>query len=314
MKQSGNIAKIIICMLMLMLPVPFFLLAAQEQKEKTSGITLNDTQKTMFREFVKRLQDHPGFDHSASTAELPEWSYSGPEDPALQQLVKQHNLKKVAGNGPEIQQMLNLMEWVHRLLSRDGEIGNPAVLNTPAIIEFVNNGDRSVNCRIKAIVLNEALLSLGFKSRRISFLPSVFDSDSHAIVTVFCEAKQKWICMDPTFNTYFFNDNGDILGYLEIRDKYKSGEIPRFRHITIIPEWALMLNGKPFETYDAWYSVYMAKNCFRAACPLKSEFDYESSDSWERFYLSPTGYRPEDMGQPLKFFTGNAKYFFKKPE
>jgi len=277
----------------------------------------------MFEEFVKRLQDYPRFDTAENFEGLPEWKYSGPEDPNLKNLIEEHELEKMAGNGTEIERFLNLMEWVHPLLSQDGEMGIPEVINTPRIIDFVKNKGYSVNCWMKAVVLNEALLSLGFRARRISCKPSKADGNSHSIVMVFSNTKQKWICLDPTFNTYFHDESGGILGFLEIRERYMTGEMPPFRSINVPKKAPLTLHGTPFDSYDEWYAVYMAKNCFRLSCPLKSAFGYESSESPSWVFLSPSAYQPDEMekshhlgkGERSRmYFTCNIKYFFQEPE
>ncbi len=196
------------------------------------------------------------------------------------------------------------------------------MLSTPAIIDFVEKGNHAVNCQMKAIVLTEVLLAQGFRARRISCRPAQFDGDSHAIVMVYSDARQNWICLDPTFNTYFHDEAGGVLGFAEIRQGYASGTLPQFRSITLPRSAPLMLAGIPFDTYDAWYAVYMAKNCFSISSPLKSEFGYESSAAASWVWLLPLNYEPEEMGytgsrsshgQSKRFLTRNLDYFFKKP-
>ncbi|GAF80955.1 unnamed protein product [marine sediment metagenome] len=276
-------------------------------------IVLKDYQKKMLDEYIERLQDYPKFDTGEKFNNLPKWEYCKPDAPSLSKLSNEYNLKDVAGSGTEIEKMLNLMDWVHRVTSSKGEIGNPEVLNAPSIIEFVRSKGLSVNCKMKSIVLNEILLSFGYHSRRISLKPSKFDGDSHSIVMVFSNTHKKWICLDPTFNTYFHNDSGEILGYIEIREIYRKGEIPKFRPIQFTIRPPLMLAGKRFDSYDEWYAVYMAKNCFQAASPQKSAFGYESSESTNWILLLPSNFQSDEIGRVNTYITHNPEYFFQEP-
>jgi len=306
---------IAIHLLIYILAVSCAILGKQEtdNTKYNTAIVLEDYHKKMFVEFIGRLQDYPKYDTGEHFNNLPKWEYSKPDAPSLRELSTEYNLKDVAGNGTEIERIINLCDWAHRVTSSKGEIGNPEVLNAPAIIEFVKSEGRAVNCKMKSIVLNEILLSFGYNSRRISLKPSIFDGDSHSIVMVFSNTYKKWICIDPTFNTYFHNDSGGILGYLEIREIYRKGEIPEFRPIQLTIQPPLMLAGKRFDSYDEWYAVYIAKNCFQASSPQKSAFGYESSESINSILLLPANFQSDETGRANTYATRNPKYFFQEP-
>jgi hypothetical protein len=290
-------------------------LGAEAYMENSSQkkVDLTERQKQMFDNFVKRLGEFPSSGEADGVQELPQWMYSLPGEPDLKNLNKEHNLKRIAGKGGKIETFLNLKDWVHTRLSVDGEVGKPERLDTPSIFNYVDISHHAVNCRMKSIVLNEALLALGYRSRRISFIPSIADSDTHSMVTVFSQTLQKWICLDPTFNTHFYDASGNIMGFLEIREAYKKGEIPNFRSIQIPIEGPLVLHGERFDSYDAWYAVYIAKNCFQAMCPLKSELGYESSETPAWICLIPLKFKPETATKVKTYFTSDQGYFFHKP-
>lgn len=281
--------------------------------QKVSGITLNEDQYRLFNEYVSRLQAYPEFDSSEKVDRIPDWKYASPSDENLKSLVEKYDLKKVAGEGKEAEKWFCLMDWVHRQLFRVGRVGYPRKLNTPSIMEFVENTDFSVNCRMYTVVLNEILLALGYHSRRISFRPSRPDGDTHSLVTVYSDAREKWVCLDPTFNTYFHGESGEILSYLEIRECYTSGKIPRSRPIAIDLDWTLRTAGCEFDSYETWYAVYMAKNCFQATCPLASAFGYESTKGLSWVTLSPSGFQQETKARPRTFRTSNLGSFFRNP-
>jgi hypothetical protein len=298
------------------LVIGFFSLSSahlQKRERTISGITLNDDQNKLFIEYVSRLQSYPDFEPSETADGIPDWKYANPSDENLKSLVEEYDLEKIAGQGAETEQWLRLMDWVHGQLFRVGKVGYPRKLNTPSIIEFVKKRDLAVNCRMYSITLNEILLALGYHSRRISFRPIRPDGDTHSLVTVYSDSWDKWVCLDPTFNTYFHDESGEILGYLEIRACYTSGEIPRFRPITIDLDWTLRNADCEFDSYDTWYAVYMAKNCFQAMCPLESAFGHESTKGVSWVALLPDRFQREKKTKPRMFRTSNLDFFFRSP-
>jgi len=272
---------------------------------------LNEEQQTLFDTYFQRLKEFPNIRSDSTSNTSLGWEYDQTV-PELADFVVTHNLRDVMGDGTEIERFIYLMEWVHEKTYSEKELGNPDTLNSLAILNYITTQKRAVNCRMKSIVLNEILLSLGYCSRRLSCKPSLFDGDSHAIVTVYSNEMDKWICLDPTFNTFFHDGEGNVLSYVEIRNAYTNGEIPAFRAIPLTPTGSLMLSGIAFETYDQWYAVYMAKNCFKASCPQHSKFGYEDSEGLTYVYLLPKGYVAEDLGNDA-IFTYNSRDFFKKP-
>jgi hypothetical protein len=292
--------------------------AASDEPESTpplgdAKVELKAYQQEMLAGYVEQLKSYPRFDSTGDVGDLRSWGYASPDDPSLVKMNEQYGLKGIAGEGAERSRFLRLLDWAHRVTRGTGDIGTPDALNTPTIVEFVRSTGQAVNCRMKAIVLQEALLALGYRSRRISLQPAREDGDTHSIVTVYSRDQGRWICLDPTFDTYFHDDHGAPLGYLEIRHAYESGRVPRFRSITIPLQGSLGLAGQAFDSYDSWYAVYIAKNCFKASCPQRSAFGYESSDALARVALVPGGYGfdPGDGGDTT--YTTDADYFFRAP-
>lgn len=272
---------------------------------------LNAEQQKLLDGYIQRLQEFPKFSNEVTEDNTCNWKYDL-NSPDLDNLKKTYDLKTIIGTGTEIEGFLNLTDWVHRITKSQGELGNPDTLTSIAIINYVKTRNHAVNCKMKAIVLNEILLSFGYYSRRISFMPSIFDGDLHSIVTVYSNELKKWVCLDPTFNTYFHDADGNLLGYLEIRDAYTSGRIPEFRSINMTREYPLRMAGIEFYGYDQWYSVYMAKNCFRASCPQTSQFGYDTLDDRILVNLLPVGYT-EDNPSVNTISTNNSYVFFQQP-
>jgi hypothetical protein len=311
MKRTA--ATRVLCLLALL---PACAAAASDEPKSTpplgdAKVELNANQQEMLAGYVEQLKSYPRFDSTGGVVNLPLWAYAPPTDPDLTRMRERYGLAEIAGAGPETNRLLRLLDWAHRVTRATGDIGTPDALSTPAVIEFVQSTGQAVNCRMKAIVLEEALLALGYQARRISLRPAREDGDTHSIVTVFSRRLDKWICLDPTFDTYFHDGDGAPLGYLEIRQAYESGQVPRFRSITIPLEGRLGLAGQAFDDYDSWYAVYLGKNCFMASCPQRSAFGYESSGAPAWVALVPVGYRFESTDDTT--YTTDAGYFFQAP-
>jgi hypothetical protein len=299
--------------------MPIFSTYAQQKSDiiivRNDMIVLSEKQKSAYNVFIDRLKEYPSFDTSSNKNSLPSWIYTNSNDENLNRLREKYDLEKVAGKGNEIERLINLMEWVHKMLHRnEAEYGVPKEKDAFSIIEFVQEKGNYINCKMKSLVLNEVLLSLGYSSRRIIFKPIAPEGDVHSIVSVYSTTLRKWICLDPTFNTYFVDESGEILGFLDIREIYKTGIAPNFKSIIIPMDDPLRLWGIPFDSYNNWYAVYMAKNSFQVLCPVKSEFAYESSEDAKYVLLSPKEFNINvGDNKPNWVFVKDMNYFFEKP-
>lgn len=296
--------------------MPSYFISCEQSDKSTSETanaitTFDEKQLQLFNDYIQRLKDYPQFSNNSTSDSPLNWKYDHAA-PEVDALIKTQYLNKIANDSSEIDKFINLMEWIHDITQSDGELGNPDTLNSVAIINYVKAQNHAVNCRMKSIVLNEILLAQGYYSRRISFKPSQFDGDSHSIVTVYINEMQKWICLDPTFNTYFYDNVGHLLSFIEIRDTYAKGKIPNFRSINMPQKAPLKLAGIEFSSYNQWYSVYMAKNCFRVSCPQISKFSYENSQKLIYINLLPVGYL-DDQSNVNSISTTNRYEFFQKP-
>jgi hypothetical protein len=262
------------------------------------------------------LKEYPGF---GNTAVGKNWAFTYmPSDyRKLIELRQTYNLDSVAGSGPEIQRIINLMMWVHQIVRHDGGSSNPDQRDALSIIDICKKENRGVNCRMMATILNEAYLAMGFKSRHITCMPyDKTDNDCHVVDIVYSNTLDKWVMMDPTFCGYFINRDGVILGLDEIRRGMINGDT-----MTINP--GLNWNGDPYDIEEYYY--YLAKNLFRFTAPSESSFGYESK-SGQLVYinLNPTGYDAEKTGRAdttkhdndrmINYYIDNADYFWSKPK
>jgi hypothetical protein len=230
-------------------------------------------------------------------------------------LKQKFELDKIAGNGNEISQIINLMNWVNTHIKHNGS--NSALKNscTLNIIEYNDKTGKGVNCRMVSTVLNDVYLSLGFKARIVSCLPNEdYDTENHVTNLVYSKSLEKWVYMDPSFGAYVTDKNGVLLNHGEIRKALISGDSMIVR--------GLIHNGEPYGGGQKSYFEYMSKNLFRFSCPLYSQYGYET-DSSEPMYvnLNPQGYKehetsnsPVRKNKRLTYYTNDNLFFWNKPK
>jgi hypothetical protein len=243
-------------------------------------------------EFVRRLQEYPAIPcEGLRGPELPAWRYMPADSSPLAELRRRYGLAELAAGKAELPAALAVLDWAYRVMRHDGgsAVPEPNALN---ILDACFQEQRAVNCFMKAIVLNEAYLSLGYRSRRITCMPAEADGDCHVVVMVYIAALSRWITVDPTHNTYFMAPEGEIINVLEARRIYRDGGVPGLRHIETPKVGAIVCAGVECASYDEFYTLYMAKNCFRFSSPVESGFGYESRPDAQFIHLSPPGYDP----------------------
>jgi hypothetical protein len=220
-------------------------------------------QRGDFVGILRRFKDYGPTDGSA-----PAFAYQPQDAPDLAALRKTCRLDEVAGNGPEFERIVNLMRWVHAQVRHDGSSKNPEPMNALHLLEVCRAEKRGINCRMMATILNEAYLSLGFKSRQVTCQPlDEKDPDCHVITTVWSNDLGKWLYMDPTMEAWFTDGQGHPLSISEVRERLISGG-PL--------ELAKGANWNGRSENPATYKAYMAKNLVRITCPVESAFGYES--------------------------------------
>ncbi len=202
--------------------------------------------------------------------EVPKFFYQSQDNPNLVALRKGFKLDSIAGTGKDVDKILNLLHWIHNLIPHDGNSNNPEVKNGMSLINECKKGNRGLNCRGLATVLNECYLATGFKSRFVTCMPkdSVFN-DCHVINMVFVPSLNKWIWIDPTMEAYVMNEKGEMLGIEEVRERLVTNKP---LEINKNANW----NNKNPETKEDYLYNYMAKNLYRIQCGLSSEYDTET--------------------------------------
>jgi hypothetical protein len=236
-------------------------------------------------DYARYLRRYPHFD-SGSEAGSIEYNYQSRAAPSLITLREMYCLDEVAGEGSAWSRATRLLRWTFDQLFHVADRINPEPCDALNILAHRKKG--SLFCIHNSIVLNEALLSLGIQSRLLWCYPYEFDCDCHVVVVAYIDEFDKWVLLDPTFNTYFHGLDGVPLSPLEIRAAYLDGKSPRFRHIEIYKQWVLVMNGVVCETYDHFYELYMAKNSFRFSSPL-GDWSGDTGPRILKAFLNPSG-------------------------
>ncbi|MGE0568798.1 MAG: transglutaminase domain-containing protein [Bacteroidia bacterium] len=262
--------------------------------------------------------------NSSDKREVPKFTYQSANDPNLVALKKAFNLDSIAGTGNEISQILNLLHWIHNLVPHDGSHENPVVKNAMNMIAVCKKDNRGLNCRGMATVLNECYLALGFKSRFLTCLPKDslgIDDDCHVINMVYSSTHKKWLWIDPTFDAYVMNENGELLSIEEVRDRVINN-----KPLILNPDanW----NHKSSQSKEHYLLNYMAKNMYMFQCPLNSQYDTETAingKTTEYVQLYPLEYfkqpkeKTVETGKVSKitfvnYPTNNPSIFWQSPE
>ena len=194
---------------------------------------------------------------------LPPFTYQSAETKELINLRVKFNLDSVAGNGDEISKIKNLLFWAYTIVPhQNGD--NPTSRNANDLIEVCKRDNRGVNCRMKATILKDAYHAMGFKSRMITCMPrDTADNDCHVINVVWSKSLNKWLWMDPTFNAYLSNDDGELLGVEEVRTH-------------LINNSEIHLNEGALKNKEFYLDYYMSKNLYWLRCPVNSVWDVET--------------------------------------
>ncbi len=253
---------------------------------------------------------------------IPKFTYQSQNDLNLVKVRKELNLDSIAGKGKELSQIFNLMHWVHNLIRHDGSSNNPTLKNAIDLIKICRTENRGVNCRMLATILNECYLSMGIKSRYITCMPreTNFD-DCHVINMVYSKDLNKWIWIDPTFDAYVMDENGNLLGIQEVRERLINNK-------PLVLNADANRNKEELESKEYYLEYYMAKNLYRLQTPLVSEYNTETWNKGKEVAyvellpldgLEQTPQKNEITNQTtgVKFTyykTNNPNLFWTKPE
>ena len=219
-------------------------------------------------------------------------------------------LDSVAGQGDELSKIINLLHFVHDNMPHDGNHRAFAEMDAIDLYNYVKTTGKGVNCRQLAISLCEMYLALGIPARYVTCLPAdPNDHECHVINSVWSSQLQKWIWIDPTMDAWVMDENGNMLGIAEVRERLRN-DLP-----LVLCETANW-NHQNQQSKEYYLDYYMAKNLYFFACKKISRFnpesDYRENPKESDFVLYPTGYSsPNCKGCDT---TTDSDLFWAKPE
>lgn len=263
------------------------------------------------KKYLTLLREYPHYDETEVNEQVV-FTYQAACDLNLVKVRKEFDLDTVAGEGDEVSRILRLLDWAHKVVRYDGNSESPYPRNSLHLINVCREQNRGVNCRMMAIILNEAYLAMGFRSRFVTCLPlNADDPDCHVVNTVYAPSLGKWLYMDPSFGAYLTDENGNLLSILEVRARLLTGE-------PLVLNKEVNYNGQPTET--DYYLRYISKNLALMTCSKSSEFDLESKpfDGSNYILLAPAGRQLDQRildrcGIPQESICHNSALFWQAP-
>lgn len=145
----------------------------------------------------------------------PSVEYTASEEPTLVAFKRTTNLDAEVGFGNDMLKIANLTEWVHNTIKPTNEY-------------------RLFRCADPATILNQALLSMGIKSRIIYLVKEdqCFNLRcTRAVNSVYSQSLGKWIFVDAATNSMIANKVGELLSIDEIIQALKDNQELYFQAI-----------------------------------------------------------------------------------
>ena len=263
--------------------------------------------------FRGNLRSHSGFsDCSVAPTWTGPFEYAASTDPILTEFRETYQLDRIAGTSSEIERLVRVMCWVHRLTSHAVNPTRPEEMTGLHLVRWTLEEGKRFNCWMYATVLNDALLSVGFASRLVHLCPhSDHPNESHYVTAVYSSRYAKWIHLDPDMCAYVTDENGVPLGVGEIRERMIDRR-PLLVSNTIDMAYTSML-GKPL--VKSVYLWYLSKNLFRIECPARSVPGYETDFSGNEYvHLVPDKYHDEWLSEPRQGEHGTTLFYVRDPE
>lgn len=221
------------------------------------------------------------------------------------ELKKHYGLDTFVQKSNEFDAIKKLLFWVNDNIYHNGGMMAKNIDNYDALSllnrSFKKSRDNGLNCVCLSFVLTTLYLAYGIKAFPVWMMPkSSNDSDNHVVVNVFSKEHNKWIMVDPTYGSYFANDEGVPLNNLELRTFLSNGVKPNINEefkYNDVPE-------QKITSYKNRYYSYMAKNSywFIVHHPVKLSNMYQS----DARYIYPKGFDPKQRT------IQNLKYRIKK--
>jgi len=260
-----------------------------EKTSDTPVIGISASDQKMNAKWVGILSQNNDFNRADSVPAEFTYNYSSP---SLAELKDKYGLGAVAGDGSTQERALNLMKWLCAGISH---ISNDSsnYKNSIDMLDYAYNQNKGLNCKNLSITLSEMCLSVGIQARALWLYPQTYAGDNHVVVMVWLPETGRWIMIDPSFDSYLSDNDGNILSPGEVRDNLAAGV-------------EMKLNPAAEIDYMG-YCNYLAKDMFYFTCVQDTKFGtFEGNAAWA--YLAPNGFDlPEWLVRQLEYLnTGDS--------
>ncbi|MCM1544292.1 MAG: transglutaminase-like domain-containing protein [Ruminococcus sp.] len=144
------------------------------------------------------------------------------------ELKRKYKLDEVVCGSTDFDKALSLMNWLTKHTYYSGQqclFHKPLPDDTLSILNFSFDKpfEYAINCRYKAIALTDLLIAYGIKAYPLAMIDSKIDGN-HLTVHAHLEDQNKWVLLDPSFNTYFVDAADKLLDAIELRNRFLSGD------------------------------------------------------------------------------------------
>lgn len=210
-------------------------------------------------------------------------------------------LTQTAGSGTTFNKAIRLMQWLSDNTFYNGMAFRRLKDDPVSILRSsYSKGFRgALNCRHKAFAYADCLLAAGIKALPLCLLrPHKYNGEPsvgcHFMVQVFLPEQNKWIITDPSFNTYFQDGQGRLLGYFDLIECVKNDSY-------IIKGYNF--NGDSKRCIDIYKAVFVQATMQYIGIWEDNSRKNRKADS-AYYLISPEGY---DLNAELKQFISGWK-------
>lgn len=243
------------------------------------------------------LKQAPTYVPNTRTDTLPAFTYPNADTPYLQKVRQYFRLDSVAGKGDELSKIKYVLTYIHNTIKHDGAHENPAGGDVTQWAEACKDGSRGLNCGGLAHVLTQCYLALGIPTRTIACMPKLYVGECHSINAVYSRTLGRWIWIDPTNNAWVMDEQGNLLGQREVRERLRD-------NLPLILNKEANWNNQKSITKEYYLDEYMAKNLY---C-----FIYTSGD--KTILLAPPGFT-DSKAYPgrMDYIVQDDDWFWQSP-
>ena len=211
-----------------------------------------------------------------------------------EELRKQYPVVEVAGIGDTQNRAINLLKWVYdNNYHKNAKLMDQECNAVNVFAKFYGAGrEGGLNCACLATALTDCLQAAGIAARTIGCHScNPYDFDMHVISIAYIPERTQWIMLDPTFNAYIMNENGEVVAPWEFRRLLSMRAVVKCSpHTAYHNEDSVTLENRAKE-----YFRYMAKNSGFYSEWAGTMFDYRYEN--QRTYLLPEGFDVIDYGR-----------------